>query len=159
MHCELCGQVITGQPMKIWIEGAQLTVCPNCARYGSIIRQKASSKSSQPSPKPRTSQSKLSIEAPMVIKNYGSVIKQAREHLGLTQEQLAKMIGEKESIIRRLETQRMTPTIELAKKLEKVLKVRLLEAPQEDRELPKVKKIELTLGDVAVIKERGKSKS
>ncbi len=159
MQCELCGQVITGQPMKIWIEGAQLTVCPNCARYGSIIRQKASSKPSQLSPKQRTSQPKLGIEAPMVIENYGLAIRQARERLGLTQEQLAKMIGEKESVIRRLEGQRMAPTIELAKKLEKVLKVKLLEVPQEDRELPKVRKIELTLGDVAVIKERGKSKS
>ena len=98
----------------------------------------------------------------MVVSDYSTVIRQARERMGLTQSDLAKMIGEKESIIRRLESGRMSPTLDLARKLEKALKVKLIERVEASRgiyEVPRPATFQLTLGDVAIIKERRRGKS
>ncbi|RLF04377.1 MAG: TIGR00270 family protein [Thermoprotei archaeon] len=156
MQCELCGRPIMGQPIKAWIEGAQLTVCPNCARYGSLVKQEKTR-----SPRHQTvvkqKSSKLGVEDLVLVENYNVLIRHARERMGMTQADLAKLIGEKESIIRRLESGRMTPSLELARKLEKTLKIKLFEEVKQLQELPRPQSFQLTLGDVAIIKERGKS--
>jgi len=95
----------------------------------------------------------------MLVSNYNVLIRQARENMGLTQADLAKLIGEKESIVRRLESGRMVPTLELAKKLEKVLKVKLYEEVRQEQEPPRPQGFQLTLGDVAVIRERSSKKT
>jgi len=96
----------------------------------------------------------MNFESTALVSNYNVLIRQARENMGLTQADLAALIGEKESIVRRLESGRMAPTLELAKKLEKVLKVKLYEEVRQEQEPPKPQKFQLTLGDVVVIKER-----
>jgi len=53
----------------------------------------------------------------------------------------------------------MVPTLELAKKLEKVLKVKLYEEVRQEQEPPKPQGFQLTLGDVAVIRERSSKKA
>jgi putative transcription factor len=98
----------------------------------------------------------MGLESIVLVSNYNVLIRQARENMGLTQADLAMLIGEKESIVRRLESGRMAPTLELAKKIEKVLKIRLYEEIRQEQELPKPQGLQLTLGDVAVIKERNK---
>lgn len=151
MICELCGKPITGKPTKVWIEGAQLTVCHRCTRYGSIVKPAIKRVSHQP---PKRRELRLESEDKVLVDNYNVLIRQARESMGLTQADLARLISEKESIIRRLESGRMAPTLELAKKLEKALKVKLYEEVRQEQEVPRPQSLELTLGDVAVIRER-----
>ncbi|NHW44558.1 MAG: TIGR00270 family protein [Candidatus Verstraetearchaeota archaeon] len=153
MSCELCGKPIVGKPVRVWIEGSQLMVCPQCSRYGSIVRPKATTRPKQIAKRRELS---MGLESTVLVSNYNVLIRQARENMGLTQADLAMLIGEKESIVRRLESGRMAPTLELAKKIEKVLKIRLYEEIRQEQELPKPQGLQLTLGDVAVIKERNK---
>ncbi len=75
--------------------------------------------------------------------------------MGITQEELGKKINESESIIRRLETHKMHPSEALARKLERVLRLKLLVPAEESKiSLNKSSKEEFTLGDMARIRKR-----
>jgi len=70
-----------------------------------------------------------------LVDDFGEVVRKARMSLGLTQEELAKQIGEKLTVIKKIEAGEFKPSISLAKKLEKILKIRLLipaEEPLQD---------------------------
>ncbi|MEM0217217.1 MAG: multiprotein bridging factor aMBF1 [Candidatus Nezhaarchaeales archaeon] len=152
MICELCGKPIIGKPMKAWIEGAQLTVCYRCSRYGSAVKPAAQRATLHQLPKRKEVRTEL--ENIVLVDKYNVLIRQARESMGLTQEDLARLIGEKESVIRRLESGRMIPSLELAKKLERLLKIKLYEEARQEQDVPRPQNFELTLGDVAIIRER-----
>ena len=85
------------------------------------------------------------------VEDLGNVVRKAREAKFLTREQLAEMVGEKVSTIRRIENNELKPSFELARKLEKVLKVKLLvEATDEvlERVVTRAQRRGLTIGDV-----------
>lgn len=91
------------------------------------------------------------VERYEFVDDLGNVIRKAREARFLTREQLAEMVGEKVSTIRRIENNELKPSFELARKLERVLKVKLLvEATDEvfERAVSKAQKRGLTIGDV-----------
>jgi putative transcription factor len=76
--------------------------------------------------------------------------------LELSHEDLGRKIGEKVSVLRKIESGRMTPDLMLVEKLEHTLKIKLLVPPSE----PKVPSAalsqprEITLGEVVHLKER-----
>ncbi len=85
------------------------------------------------------------------VEDLGNVVRKAREAKFLTREQLAEMVGEKVSTIRRIENDELKPSFELARKLERVLKVKLLvEATDEvfERVVTRAQRRGLTIGDV-----------
>ena len=85
------------------------------------------------------------------VEDLGNVVRKAREAKFLTREQLAEMVGEKVSTIRRIENDELKPSFELARKREKVLKVKLLvEATDEvfERVVTRAQRRGLTIGDV-----------
>ncbi len=89
-----------------------------------------------------------------VVPDFAERIHLARESRGWTQQFLAYKLNERESFVKNLESGRMTPPIELAKKLETLLKVRLLEHPaKEEVEAKSEQTGELTLGDVVNVRE------
>jgi putative transcription factor len=91
------------------------------------------------------------VERYEFVEDLGSVVRKAREARFLTREQLAEMVGEKVSTIRRIENNELKPSFELARKLEKVLKVKLLvEATDEvfERVVTRAQRRGLTIGDV-----------
>ncbi|MCS7386465.1 MAG: multiprotein bridging factor aMBF1 [archaeon GB-1867-005] len=164
MSCELCGKPLRGRGRKVLIAGAVLTVCGECAKYGSPIMEKpkASRFTYKPtrvkSVKPRAVRRRL-VEELEVVEDYAERIRAAREALGWTKEILAERVKEKVSVIRRIESGAMVPPIPLARKLESVLKVKLLVpalAPELHQPTLTSKKFELTLGDIAEIKFRRK---
>ncbi len=68
----------------------------------------------------------------------------------------SKRIGEKVSVLQKIESGKMTPDIRLAQKLEHALKVKLL-VPPKGQELPPTSLAvphEVTLGDVVQLKEK-----
>ena len=69
-----------------------------------------------------------------LVEDFGERVKNARRRLGLTQEDLARQLNEKLTVIRKIEAGEFKPPIELARKLERFLKIRLLE-PIDETEL------------------------
>src|SRR3989338_4977363 len=59
------------------------------------------------------------------FQDYSQLIKEAREKLGLRQDEFGIQISEKVSIVHKIESGHMTPSIQLAKKLQKLLGLRL----------------------------------
>lgn len=161
MQCEVCGRKIIGKQYKAIIEGAIMLVCSECAHYGTRsweAETKPKIKPVQPAkPKPITLQvpsvhKAIQEEALELAEDYPKKIRQAREKLGLTHEDLGRKINERVSLLRKIETGKMTPTQSLAEKLEHTLKIRLLALPTEPKVpqkalIPKSRQ-EITLGDL-----------
>jgi putative transcription factor len=60
-----------------------------------------------------------------LAQDYDAIIREAREQAGLSQEDLAKDLNEKASLIRKLEQGEMLPTDEMQTKLERSLDIDL----------------------------------
>ncbi len=156
MQCEMCGA--TGEMFRTNVEGAVITVCGKCARFGKII-EKARPAPAMPTKAEvvrRERMKKVETETIfMIVPDYSNKIKSMREKLGLKQDELAKKLNERESSIHKLETGEMEPNIPLARKLEKFFGIKLVEEHKEESDpLPKVRDGEVTLGDFARIKKR-----
>ena len=163
MRCEVCGRKIYGKSYKVMIEGAKLTVCGKCAKHGTIVWQEKKPKPVAPRTKAPTRRSPLrtkSKKPPQVtvestlelIEDFDAKIRQAREKLGLSHEELGTKINEKVSVLKKIETGKMTPDNKLAIKLEHALKIKLL-VPTSEEKVPQAKisktvSRELTLGDL-----------
>lgn len=134
----------------IIIEGTKLNVCEKCTKFG-IEVVKPSLPKLKP-PKRKSLPEEESVE--FVTENYSELIKSARENLKLNQKEFAALINEKESLVHALECGHLTPSLELAKKLEKSLNIKLVEEyKKEIKEKQKKKEEELTLGDLIKVKK------
>jgi putative transcription factor len=131
---------------KVRIDGAVLNVCESCARYGTpaeSVRTKFSSPSVQqniepvkipqkkivvpparPSSKRRRSEN---IDTLQIVPEYADLIKQARSKLSLTQDELAAKILERKNVLSSIERGDLLPEIRTARKLEKLLGIKLVE--------------------------------
>jgi uncharacterized protein (TIGR00270 family) len=98
------------------------------------------------------------VEETELIEEYSHIIKEGREKLGISQQDLAFKAKEKLTVIQKIEIGKMSPTMRLSKELEHILRVRLL-VPREELDLPSPPRRALpppmvTLGDVALVKHR-----
>ena len=139
VECPVCGGLIWGRGQKVIIEGAKMTVCDSCAQYGKKIPCKTKtsfsgktsySKGKTQSRKPTRKYDRFKIELELVP-DYAKRIRKARNRLNLNQEKFAQKLHEKASLIRRIESGKAKPTIELAKKMEKTYNITLLHKPEE----------------------------
>jgi putative transcription factor len=160
MRCEVCGRKIHSSPIRAEIEGARLTVCIECSKHGKIIRDEEFEREPRTLKKPLPSmpfvQKKKTVQAIVditkeVVEGYDSKIRQARERMGLSHEELGKKINEKASVLSKLETGKMAPNNILVTKLEHALKIKLLIPIKEEKipqGIPKSLNLEPTLGDL-----------
>ncbi|MEM2118765.1 MAG: multiprotein bridging factor aMBF1 [Candidatus Bathyarchaeia archaeon] len=168
MRCEVCGHKIYGKPLKVMIEGAKLTVCTDCSKHGTTVweepdKPKVATKLKGPKA-PLTVKVKKPLEAAPadatveLVEDYDVRIRQARENLKLSHEDLGKKLNEKVSLLRKIETKKMAPDNLLATKLERILKIKLMvTAPEEKVKIPpKMVKTprELTLGDLIQLNKK-----
>ena len=151
MQCNMCGKdtkLITAE-----IEGTRLEVCETCASYGKKIN------------KPRMMnfkyKPKIEKKEPLLIilEEYSKLIRQARDKLKLNQEQFAKKLNERTSVIHNLEIGKIKPSIKLAKKLEKTLSIKLIEEIKEKDEIDispnkANKNSALTIGDLIKVRKK-----
>ncbi|MCS7097544.1 MAG: multiprotein bridging factor aMBF1 [Candidatus Methanomethyliaceae archaeon] len=151
MNCEICGQKIS-KLVKIEIDKSILTVCSKCSRFGTIVRKEKAVKSLKIPKPPR-----IQDEEEELIENFGEIIKKRREELGISREEFAKKLGEKESVIRRIESEEMYPSRDLLLKIERLLKISLRMKVEKVIE-EKIPNFNLTLGDVAIVKEGKQNK-
>lgn len=164
MRCEVCGRRIIGQPYRANIEGANMLVCNECAKLGSIVweakteprMKKVAKRLSAPVLPPRR-QPPLSVaETVELVDAFGAKVRQAREKLGLTHQGLGKRINEKVSVLRKIESGKMTPDNLLSEKLEHALRIKLL-VPVTEPKVPTKALVSRptapTLGDIAQMKK------
>lgn len=163
VQCEVCGRRIFGKPLKAVIEGAKLMVCGECAKLGLIYwetrvpqRRRRTVK-----PPPRSSKrkppSKITVTLELVD-DFGSRVRQGREKMRLSHEDLGRRIGEKVSVLRKIESGKMVPDHRLSNKLEHSLQVKLL-VPVSEPKVPLVglpHPREVTLGERIHLKRKKK---
>lgn len=127
---------------KVLIEGAELSVCMECSKLGTPVKPRlrrgtaVRTGTARPIPvsrplraaKPKRAVRNIEelVEAYALVENYGLVVKKARERMGMTLKDLGAKVGEKASVISKIEQGRLKPDNALARKLEHVLRVRLL---------------------------------
>jgi len=163
-YCELCGAVIRGKAYRVTIEGVTLTVCERC--YSRLMARKARIEAQRPKTAPPVQQ-RPHVRRPHrrvgrtggdlyakyeVVEDYADRVRRARQQLGWSQAVLARKIGEKENTVKRIESGRLMPTIDLARRLEKVLKIKLLEPVVEEEFSSERANTYLTLGDIVRIR-------
>lgn len=156
MNCEICGREIKGKGFKIVVEGSEVTVCGSCRQFGT---EKKPSVASQQGArrvvlKKKRSSTKIEFKEELV-EDFHIIIKREREKRGWSQEQLAKKIQEKESLIKKIENAEITPEPEVVEKLEKLFNIKLREQIPEIK-IEKSKSLVPTLGDVVVVKRKKK---
>ncbi len=123
-----------------------MTVCAGCGKFGKIVA------------KPVSRQKMPVQKAPEIVEtvvaDFAARIRNAREKSGTTQKDFAMRINEKESIVQKLEAGSFVPPISLAKKLEKLLKIQLVEVEQEEKGTSqKGATATLTIGDIISVKK------
>ena len=166
MNFEICGSEIKGQPFKTKIDNSEMITCKECSRYG-----KVQNKPQQNNRRPRNNNRRnnnnrsnqnraytrrVAEEDYEIVDNYQKLIRQAREKQGLTQKDFGQKIYERESVIAHIESGKMVPDIKLAQKIEKILRIKLVEKTESDeREFQDARRFrEATIGDIARIKRK-----
>ena len=162
MFCEICRREIVGKPGRSLVEGATLIVCQQCSSIGTKLpgfpdrpRRPVIAPSHTHAPIERLPKA---VEESDLIEEYSRVIKEGREKLGISQQDLAFKAKEKLTVIQKIEIGKMLPTMRLSKELEHILRVRLL-VPREELDLPSPPRKAsqppiVTLGDVALVKHK-----
>jgi putative transcription factor len=87
--------------------------------------------------KPRRTVRDVDIEYEYVD-DLGAVVRNARMRLGISQAELANLVKERETIIKKIEQGEFNPPLDLVRRLEKVLKVSLLQVVAEETPKPKI---------------------
>lgn len=155
--------------MRALIESAKLTVCHECSKHGTIIYEEPKSKPALIAAKGASSPLTLRVKRPPevtvdtsieLVEGYSDKIRQAREKIGLSHEDLGKKLNEKVSLLRKIETGKMTPDNKLATKLEHILKIKLIVPASEEKvpqsKISRTERRELTFGDLIKIDDKGK---
>lgn len=150
MACELCGK--QEDFCKALVEDIEMTVCSGCSKFGRIVRKFQSSKISVKSPLISKQVKKELVED--FVEDYDQMIKHKREKMNLTQKDFAKLLNVDENWIHKIETKSLKPTLELGRKIEKLLKVKLIETVEEGVVEPKKSSSVLTIGDLVKIKNQ-----
>ena len=163
MFCEVCGHEIVGKPARALVEGATLVVCKQCLGLGTELpgfpdrpRPRAPAPFSRA--RPPIERLPKAVEELDVLEEYPRVIKEAREKMGLSQQELAFKAKERLTMIQKIELGKILPPMLLTKELEHILRVKLL-VPREEIEVavPRAKPVTdsgATLGDVAVVRQK-----
>ena len=153
MLCEMCS--VKQASVKADIEGAKLSVCEGCARYGKVLGRISSPAPAGKRPAAAAAPAKTTETVQLIRGDYARIIKSARERLGLKQEDFAKRLMEKESLLHKVESGHMKPDLTLARKLERALKISLVEQVELESSPgheEKNRKSGLTIGDLIKVK-------
>jgi len=150
--CEICGN--ENILVKTQIEGSVLLTCLSCAKHGLIVEGPIETKkiSNKDIKQNKLIGKEETIEG--VVPDFPQKIKQAREKKGLQQDELAKQLAIKESIIHKLESGKLEPSLDIAKKLERFFKIRLVQPYVNDYKYQKQNTASFTIGDLLTKNEK-----
>ncbi|QCC47773.1 multiprotein bridging factor aMBF1 [Halobellus limi] len=177
-QCEMCGSERPSLT-TVKVEGAELELCDDCKEFGTEVRTESSSSQSTKYSTSSSSQSSGSSgssstsssagsgssggstrrrdmfdDMDEIAADYDQRIREAREGLGLSQEELAQSLNEKASLIRKLERGDILPPDDVQKKLERKLEISLVEGGDtDDSDWSGGSSTTTTLGDVVKRKD------
>jgi putative transcription factor len=173
-QCEMCGAE-RASLTTAKVEGAELELCDDCADFGTEVKTTSSSGSTKYSTSSSSGTSSASSgssggssssgggstrrrdmfdDMDEVATDYDQRIREAREGEGLSQEDLARELNEKASLIRKLERGDVLPSDEVQQKLERRLDISLVEGSGDsDTEWEGSDGTTTTLGDVVKRKD------
>lgn len=151
MICDMCGS--PGKMFKTIVEGTELSVCQECSRFGKVVGVIEQS-IAKPIAKTKSKEPETEVME-LLVEDYAEKIRKKRESLGLNQEEFAKKLNEKESLIQKIESGHFEPSIGLAKRIGKILQLKLVEEYEEKHDaVSKSKTDSFTIGDFIKIKEK-----
>lgn len=127
MACDLCGK--SGSTTKTRIEGIVYDACADCAKLGTDAtpaqpKKRSSSKSKKSSYR--------GDEDVYVRPDAGRVLREKREKESKNQQEFAQRLNVKESLLHAWETGERTPTVKMARRLERQLHVSLTQSGSPD---------------------------
>ena len=171
MPCEMCGATSAGPLKTVLIEGAELQVCQNCARYGKEVQGKNQQKSrfspgkvvgmgGGHAPSTQTQKPIRDLFDQMggeIVDDYAERVRLARLKLGLSQKELALELKIKELLLKKIEKGELIPEDEIRKKLEAALEISLLGNEGEDVQDYTQNRMATTMGDLIRIRKVKKS--
>jgi len=146
MICEICG--IRKASRKILLEGAWINVCEVCARE---INIKEEIKTTKKVEKGKV-EKKIELYEEFIDEKFYEKLRRYRESKNLKQEEMAKLLGIKESLYKSLEEGRIKPSIDLARKIEKIIGEKIIVKERLDEKNDK-KEFKLTVADVIEFEE------
>lgn len=165
-QCEMCGA--EAPVTLVEIDHVELYACPKCARFGKSVIKKRPQKrikryttSQRPSPKPQprsfSPPKKEFLHDKILVDGYGSMIQEARREQGLGRGEFARRIKEKETLLARIEAEKVLPTDRVVAKIERELNIELKTEISDERSvlddfIPK----STTIGSIAKIKRKKK---
>ena len=153
--CEMCGK--EAQLVTADVERVELKVCSGCVKYGVVknnsgARYIPGARSNSP-----VKLKPIKEEGPQfkVVGAYSSLIRSAREKRGMTQEDFAKFLNERESILAKWEQGSLQPSLGAAQRIGRVLGMNLIEREEAGEvEIKKSKSEEFTLADFVKVRKR-----
>ncbi len=142
-QCEICGKETS--LVNAIVEGTTLSVCTNCARFGNVLQPVRSYGKPKGFGGQFTEQ-----ETEEIVEDYALRVKDAREKRNMKQEDVARAIAEKESVIHKIESGHMEPSFAIAKKLEHFFGIRLIAKVKVSSEKAEPEKPSgsMTIGDI-----------
>jgi len=149
----MCGG--DSQLFRTDVEGSILNVCKQCSSFGKVmfvVREPVKVV------KKEILREIKQVDGPdlvmTIVPDYGAIIKKKREELGIKQEDFAKQIKEKVSLVHKIEVEQFEPPIDLARKIERFLRIKIIgqtEASVEGLDIPKSEGF--TIGDFIKVKK------
>jgi len=139
-----------------------MIVCGNCVKLSSASWELPPSQRMKrlvKPPQPKTILKRQPLETTPeldLVDDFRLRVRHGRERLGLSHKDLGRKIGEKVSILRKIESGKIVPDNKLANKLEHTLRVKLL-VPLSEPKVPSTRLSqprEVTLGEIAYMKKR-----
>ena len=159
----MCGAESKVPLKRVRREGAELSVCSSCARYGTELHGAAKSPAAPSgrvsgpvhshAPQQRRSRDLFDTLGGDLVEDYADRIRNARLKMGLSQKDLALAMMEKELLIKKIEKGELIPEENVRKKIEKELGIQLLEDASSDSQDFHQSRMTTTMGDVIKIKK------
>ena len=154
MLCEMCGAESPSLESRK-VSGSVLRLCTSCGDMGSqtsyrdSIGHRAFVAETLEKRQQKNRYEEISTDDFVLAKDFGAIVRKAREKAGLDHAALAAKISEKKSILTSVEAGNMKPNEKLTKKLENYLKIKLTEKVEttSSPQSPKSGKA-LTMGDI-----------
>jgi len=155
-YCEVCG-VFSQELWEVSVEGSTMLLCSRClSKLGpraTIVEASRAVGATTAKAKPvkPSRAERRPLESFDIVEDYGERVRRAREARGWSEAVLAQKLRVSVDVVRRIESGKFKPPIDLARKLESLLKVKLL-VPLEVEEFESGKPEALTFGDIVVVR-------
>lgn len=164
VSCDICGKLAS---MQAVVEGAAMDVCLTCSRFGKVASRPTGSGNSGNfgnfgnDGQSERQQFQRPVEKEVQFVNgFGKLIASARVDVGFSRGDLAKKLNMRDLDLLHFEEEKFKPTEIEAKKLESVLKIKLVvergQVQASPVRLNPMAGKTLTLADVVVIKDKRK---